>query len=190
MKLFVIMFILTSVALTRAATNAAPINIAQEQMFIEAVLLSSQGFYSEAEVRLKRLLELQPEQPTVRDLLREVQLRLKQREQDPVGVLKRKLAAITFPSVQFRDANPEDVIDFIRQETGKLTADKTEINFVWQVPRGTLVSPITLNLKKVPVSEVLNYVAQVTGLRYRVDAYAVVIYKPELPTSPSNVKPE
>ena len=189
MKLFVIMlFLLTSVLRTRAATNAAA-NIPQEQLFMEAVLLSSQGFYPEAEVRLKHLLELQPEQPTVRELLREVQLRRIQREQDPVGILKQKLAAISFPTVQFRDANPEDVIDFIRQETGKLAADKTEINFVWQVPRGALVSPITLNLKNVPLTEILNYLAQVTGLRYRVDAYAVVIYKPE-PPLPPNVKPE
>jgi len=188
-RLFVIMVWLASGLWTHAATNAVPSGAAQEQLLMEAVLLRSQGFYAEAEGRLKRLAEWQPNQPTIRELLHDVQGKLKLQAQDPVAALKRKLAAITFPSVQFRDANPQDVIEFIRQEVGKLSPDKDEINFVWQIPSGVAVPPITLNLKNIPLPDVLTYVTQLTGLRYRVDAYAVVIYKPE-PVTPANVKPE
>ncbi len=189
MKLILLVVILAGVTPVLAATNVALSVAAQEQLFMEAVLLKSQGFYTEAEVRLRRLAELQPDQSTIRELLREVQLKINLREQDPVGILKRKLAAITFPSLQFRAATPQDVIEFIRLETGKLTADKTEINFVWQVPAGVPLPPITLNLKNIPLPDVLTYVTQLTGLRYRVDAYAIIIYKPES-TATGNVKPD
>ena len=188
-RLFVLMVWLASGLWTHAATNVAPSVTAQEQLFMEAVLLRSQGFYAEAEGRLKRLAEWQPDQPTVRELLRDVQGKLKLQAQDPVAALKRKLAAITFPSIQFREANPQDVIEFIRQEVGKRSPDKDGINFVWQIPSGVAVPPITLNLKNIPLPDVLTYVTQLTGLRYRVDAYAVIIYKPE-PLAPANVKPE
>ena len=87
--------------------------------------------------------------------------------------------------MQFRAASPQDVIDYLRHESGKFAADKTEVNFVWQVPDSVQLPPITLSLKNIPLSDVLRYVTQLTGLRYRVEPYAVVIYKPD-----PNVKPE
>ena len=189
MKWIVLLGMLVSVAVAQAATNAAPSIAEMEQLFMEAVMLNSRGFYTEAEVRLKRLVELQPDQPTVRNLLRDVQAKLWQRDQDPVRLLKQRLAAITLASVQFRAAKPEDVIDYIRLESGRLTADKTEINFVWQVPANVATPPITLNLKNVPLTDVLNYVAQLAGVSYRMDAFAVIFYKPE-PVAEPNVKPE
>ena len=157
---------------------------------MEAVMLNSKGFYAEAEVRLKRLAALHPEQPTVREMLREVQTKLQVKEQDPVVLLQRKLKSIVLPVVKFREANARDVIEFLQVESAKLAADKTEINFVWQLPANAPALPITLNLKNVPLTEVLNYVTQLAGLRYRVDAYAVVIYKPDAPVPAPNVKPE
>ena len=41
----------------------------------------------------------------------------------------------------------------------------------------------TLNLHNIPLADVLKYVTESAGLRYRTDAHAVVIYKP-LPTVP------
>ena len=181
MKLILLMIMLAAVTLTHAATNAVPSSAEQEQLFMEAVMLSSKGLYAEAEVRLKRLAEVQPNEPTVIEMLRLVQLKL----HDPSESLTKKLAATIFPAVQFRAASPQDVIDYLRHESGKFSADKTEVNFVWQVPDSVQLPPITLSLKNIPLSDVLRYVTQLTGLRYRVEPYAVVIYKPD-----PNVKPE
>ena len=188
--LLLALMVLGTLPMQAATTNTIPSNAEQEQLFMEAVMLYSRGFYAEAEGRLKRLAEWQPSQTTISSLLREVQAKLKQRDQDPVRLLKRKLATIVFPSVQFRAAKPEEVIDFIRQESGKLADDKTEINFVWQVPADLVVPPITLNLKNIPLPEVLTYVTELAGLRYRVDPYAVIIYRPEPLQAEPHVKPE
>ena len=181
MKLILLMVMLAAVTLTHAATNAVPSSAAQEQMFMEAVMLSNRGLYVEAETRLKRLAELQPNQSTITEFLRLVELKL----HDPAEVLTKRLATIIFPVVQFRAASPQDVIDYLRHESGKFATDKTEVNFVWQVPDSVQLSPITLSLKNIPLSDVLNYATQLAGLRYRVEPHAVVIYKPE-----PNAKPE
>jgi type II secretory pathway component GspD/PulD (secretin) len=51
---------------------------------------------------------------------------------------------------------------------------------------------VTLNLRSVPLADVLKYVTESAGLRYRVDPHAVVIYQPPpavpAEASPSNVK--
>jgi hypothetical protein len=65
---------------------------------------------------------------------------------------------------------------------------------VWQAPEASKVAKITLNLHNIPLGDVLRYVTESAGLRYRADTHAVVIYKP-LPTAPkdsapANVKPE
>ena len=185
MKLILLVVMLAGVTLGHAATNAVPSNAEQEKLFMEAVLLSNRGLYAEAEVRLKQLAELQPNQPTITEFLRLVQLKL----HDPAEVLTKRLAAITIPVVQLNAAMPQDAIEYLRQEGVKHVADKAEINFVWQVPSEVQLPPITLNLKNVPVIDALNYVTQLARLRYRVEPHAVVIYKPEPATTP-NVKPE
>jgi hypothetical protein len=93
-----------------------------------------------------------------------------------------------------RDAPVMDVIQILRTESEKASANKTAINFVWQAPESSKAVKVTLNLHNIPLADVLKYVTESAGLRYRADTHAVVIYKP-LPTvpkesAPANVKPE
>ena len=98
-----------------------------------------------------------------------------------------------------REVDAADVIEFLRAESKRLTTDKSEINFVWQVPPNQKLPKVTLNLKNVPMLDVVRYVTSLAGLGYRVDPHAVVIYLPETtqPTAPApsgptepNVKPQ
>ena len=162
-----------------AETNKVPSAEEQDRMFMEAVLLKQYGHYAEAEERLKRLADLNPNQAAIKQQLAEVQAKLHSQENDPAVVLKRKLDSIVIPELNFREATAQDVMAFLQKES------QNNVNFVWLVPAGTAVPAITLNLRKVPLSAVLHYVTELTGLRYRVDPHAVAIYKPEVPvTSP------
>jgi hypothetical protein len=97
----------------------------------------------------------------------------------PVEVpLKVRIAGTVLPKVHMDAATPEEAIQWLRKESKKYTPDKSEINFVWQVPAETKLRPVTLNLVKVPLADVLDYVTQAAGVRYRVERYAVVIYVP------------
>lgn len=96
--------------------------------------------------------------------------------------LRQKLSKMVIPEINFREAKPADVIEFLRAESKRLSPDKTEINFVWQVPADAKLTPVTLNLKNVPFLDVLDYVTELAKLKYRIDAYAVIIYLPNATT--------
>lgn len=164
-----------------AATNEVPTLAELDRMFMEAVTLKQQGRYAEAEVRLKRLGELQPDKLEIKQMLVEVQQKEREKQADPVQALKRKLEELIVPEVNFRGAAVRDVVDFLRDESRRLDKEKVGINIVWRVPDDAASTKITLSLRKVSLGDVLHYVAEVAGLKYRVDGYAVVIYKPEPP---------
>jgi hypothetical protein len=162
----------------------------------QAVLFARVGLYAEAEAACKEILAQKPDQPTVKELLAEIQERQRRRQaEDPGYALRRKLETMMMPEVHFRAAAAEEVIEYLGKESQRLAPDKEAINFVWQVPADAKLGPVTLNLKNVPMTDVLEYVTKLAGLNYRVDARAVVIYKAE-PTRPippatePNVKPQ
>jgi hypothetical protein len=95
--------------------------------------------------------------------------------------LRERLMLTIFPEIHMNEVAPQQVIEWLRVESKKYTPDKTQINFVWRVPADVKVRPVTLNLNKVPLDDVLIYVTQAAGLRYRVERHAVVIHPLEPP---------
>ncbi len=160
-----------------------------EDKFVQAMMLARAGLYAEAEALCKEILAQKPDQPTVKQLLLEVEELQRKREAADAGyALRRKLEQLVIPEVSFRQAAPADVIEFLRDQTKQLTTDKTPVNVVWLVPADAKLPPITLSLRKVPFTDVLGYVTQIAGLRYRIEPHAVVIYKPE-PEKPAQSAP-
>jgi len=162
------------------------------EMLQGAILLARMGLYDEAEQQCNKILAQDPKRPTVKQVLDEIQE--KKRQQGSFTVLRLKLDDIMIHELNVRDAPVTDVIEILRTESAKVSVDKTPINFVWQAPEASKAAKVTLNLHEIPLGDVLKYVTESTGLRYRADAHAIVIYKP-LPTvlkesAPANVKPE
>ena len=173
----------------RAASEAAPTaasatRLTDDQMgemLQGAILLARMGLYDEAEQQCNKILAQEPKQPTVRQLLDEIQE--KKRQQGSSADLRHKLDGTMISELNVRDVTVTDVIEILRTESAKASADKTAINFVWQAPEASKAAKVTLNLHNIPLADVLKYVTESAGLRYRADAHAVVIYKP-LPTVP------
>jgi hypothetical protein len=162
------------------------------EMLQGAILLARMGLYDEAEQQCNKILAQEPKQPTVRQLLDEIQE--KKRQQGSSADLRHKLDGTMISELNVRDVTVTDVIEILRAESAKASADKTAINFVWQAPEASKAAKVTLNLHNIPLGDVLKYVTESAGLRYRTDAHAIVIYKP-LPTvpkesAPANVKLE
>ena len=174
-----LLMILIASATLAADTNTTS-QLQLEEKFQQAVLLARVGLYDEAAGLCKEILSQKPEQPTVTQLLREIEeLKRRKQAQDPSFELRHKLEQINMPEVSFREANPSDVVKFLSEQAKKLSPDHAEVNFVWMVPADAKLNPVTLNLRDVPFTDVLGYVTQLAGLRYRVEPHAVVIYKPE-----------
>ena len=174
---------------TNAPATAKLTDEQMSEMLQAAVLAARVGMYDEAEARCQQVLEQRPDNSFVKQLLAEI--RERRRQQDPAADLKRKLQDITIAEVNVREAPVVDVVDFLQKEAQKQSKDKTPINLVWQVPEDSKSAKVTLTLRGVPLADVLRYVTEGAGLRYRVDPYAVVIYKPSAnpkELSPPNVK--
>ncbi|MCW1887669.1 hypothetical protein OKA04_23225 [Luteolibacter flavescens] len=94
--------------------------------------------------------------------------------------IMNKLSRIIIPVVDFENASVEEAMHFLGSQTG--------INWVIRKPRGgtanTGLGGLTdpgalkidqLELRNVPVAEVLRYICEKTRLRYKVDDYAVTL---------------
>ena len=176
-----------------AAADKAPLTREQmDDLFAQAVAFHKYGRYDEAEAIARRLQAQVPDDRNIKQLLTDIaRVRKFQGEKLP-GELERKLAGLILPEVNFRDANAQDVVVFLHDETGNLSADKQAVNFVWAVPNDTKLPTVSLSLRQIPILDVLQLVTQLTGLRYRLDPHAVVIYKPEPsqpPATGTNAKP-
>jgi len=175
-----ILALLLAAALPALAENTNKVDEQLEDKFAQAVVLARAGLYDEADAICQQILVQKPDQPTIKQLQREIEeMRQRRQAQDPGYTLRHKLEQMLVPEIHFREAAPGDIIDYLTAQSKELSPDKTALNFVWMVPADVPVKPVTLNLKKVPLADVLDYVTQLAGLKYRVEAHAVVIYKPE-----------
>jgi len=102
---------------------------------------------------------------------------------------EKKLDEIIFPHVQFTKTPFRDAIAFLRQRSVELDPTETDsskkgLNFVLDAP-GAEDAVITLELRNVPLSEVLRYTTNLAGTTFEVTPHAVVIgtpgsaYRPE-----------
>jgi len=86
----------------------------------------------------------------------------KQTAVSPPSAAKQKVASIILPSVQFRGATFDEAVEFLRVKSRQLDPEKKGVNIV--APAGLTAVKLTLDLKSVPLSKALHYVAQLSNL--------------------------
>ena len=150
-------------------------------------LLRQTGHYDEAEARCRRILGRKPDDPVMKQLLADIQTERAQ-QQNLAASLREKIESLVVPEISVREASVSEVVNFLKEQAQTLTADKATINVVWEAPEETKTAKVTLSLREVPLAEALRYVTESVGLRYRVDAHAIVIYIPP-PAAPPHAKP-
>ncbi len=171
----------------------APIGLAEVEtntLLKAVILLERSGRYDEAEARCLQVLQQNPNSADAKRLLAEIEDA--RHKPHPSTTLRESLDEIIIPEVNFRDAGLAEVIEFLQAQSQKLSGADSLINFVWEAPESFKTAKVTLNLRSVPLADVLKYVTESAGLRYRVDPHAVVIYQRAAPapteSSPSNAK--
>ncbi len=80
---------------------------------------------------------------------------------------------IIIPEVRLREALLEDAIDFIRIKSREMDPHQKGANIV--VKPGGKPATITLDLKDIPVSEAMRYIAELANHRLTVDAQAYLL---------------
>jgi hypothetical protein len=177
--LMVVMFCLCggdTHALTPVASNE----------FTDAVLLKQNGRYDEAEARCLEFLAKSPDEPAGKRLLAEIQTAREFYRTSPTD-LQKQMQEVIIPELKARQATVWDVVNFLR-DGQSVAGTKLPINIVWQAPEEFKPVKITLTLRDVPLADALKYVTESAGLRYRVEAHAIVIYSSP-PAAPGNAVP-
>jgi uncharacterized protein HemY len=149
-------------------------------LYVKATMLLAVGDYDGADQAVRQLRAQLPTEPKLIHLERQIQLARETATQTrPEKQLEQRLARMILPKVNFRNAQPETIVDWLRQASAKLSADKLPVNMVWMVPPDATLPGVTLNLQDIPLLDVLRYTAQAARLKVRVEPHAVVIALPE-----------
>ncbi len=102
---------------------------------------------------------------------------------EPLGV-QDKLNRLVIPRIDFRQASIVDVIKYLDQQT--IIADTNSpvgtkgVNFILNLRRpgdtAEIAPPVlTISLRNVVLGDAIRFITEVAGLRYRVEANAVII---------------
>ncbi len=165
---------------------ATPILVAQgtqENAFTKGVELFNQEKYAEALVLFEQVLQVRPSFVYARSYASQCRLALAKGPQQK-NDLEARLARVIIPEVNFSDASLGDVLDYLSSRTQEITQGATTVNFIFM---GTTElrseTQITLNLRNIPVTEVIKYVAQMSKMTLRYEPNAVVITAPSAPLS-------
>ena len=93
----------------------------------------------------------------------------------PAGAALKKLDAIIFRKIDFREATLSETLDYLRAKTKNLDPDKQVVNLIIKPVAAGEEPRITLTLTNIPLSEVLRYVAALAGYEIVADDLAITL---------------
>jgi len=88
-----------------------------------------------------------------------------------------KMETIIFPNIEFEDADIFSVIRYLNRSSKRYDPAKEGVSIVAGFTKETAskLPKITMHLSKIPMSEVLRYVCQITELKFKIDEGVVII---------------
>ena len=101
-----------------------------------------------------------------------------------IDAIKAKLNKIIIDNVEFRDTRLDEALEFLRIKSRD--ADPEGVNFIIEDggDAGAANATITLESTNLPLKTALEYVCNLSGMKYKVDPYAVIITPRSAPESP------
>ncbi len=166
MKFFAILLVTFCVVFGASAQNA-------RQSFAEGQRAFMAGDMSKAREKFDAVLAVEPAH---KESLRYIgMIAAREKSGDPAAAQQKKLAAIVFPVINFKEADLPSVLEFLKQEGEKLSPHGAQINFVMRLPEGAADKAITLSLRNIPFMEALRYIGQIADVAFAVEQYAIVV---------------
>jgi hypothetical protein len=93
--------------------------------------------------------------------------------------LRKQMEAVIVPKIDFHDASLTTVLDYLPKVVAEQSKGRATLNIVRLFPSDYGASKtITLQLSNAPMSSVLDYIAQLAGVKMEFQAHAVVVSLP------------
>ncbi|MBN8420224.1 MAG: hypothetical protein J0L73_15005 [Verrucomicrobia bacterium] len=86
-------------------------------------------------------------------------------------------AAIIFPAMQFEGATLEEAVEYLRVKSRMLDSTKKGINIL--IKPGGVAAEVTLDLRDIPLSDALGYVADLSRCKLTTDGHAYILNPPQ-----------
>jgi hypothetical protein len=107
--------------------------------------------------------------------------------------IERKMKSIIIPSIEFRQANAVDVLEFLVDATTAEDPDKSSIGLIdtnapatreyytYEVEDGVPLElhPLTLNYTRISMSDAFDQITMECGLTYRIENGTINYYTPD-----------
>jgi len=155
-----------------SALVAAPGGL--QKTFNDAKAAYIAGEYEKAAIGFRKVLQYQPGYVYARKYLAQTEAKIRSGAKITVS-LEDKLAKLNVKSVAFEDASLGMVITYLSQKSAEISGGKVVANIIYKGPREDKESKmVTLKLSNVPMTEVIRYVGQLTGTRFKYEEYAIV----------------
>jgi len=99
------------------------------------------------------------------------------RERNVASSTYAKLERIIFPNIEFDDADIFSVIRFLNRLSKRCDPDKVGISVIAGFDKKTAdeLLKVTMSFSNIPMSEVLRYLCQNVGLKYKIEEGAVIL---------------
>ncbi len=167
---FIVAGVMMGVGMMVAAV-AGPANL--QQVFNDAKSAYDAGDFEKAAIGFRKVLKYQPGYVYARKYLSQTEAMIKKGK--VVVSLESKLAQLKVQSVEFDNASLGTVMSFLSQKSAEISGGKVVANFIYKGPGEDKESKtVTLKLGTVPMTEVIRYVGQLTGTKFKYEEYAVV----------------
>jgi hypothetical protein len=139
------------------------------------------GNFDEADRLLRLAIAKDPGNQAAYNLLRQVQ---EQRDETIGKVIRDKLRSIVLEEVNFTATPLDAILEYLSDESQRLSADRSAINFVLKAPDDYKSARITLKMKKTPMFDVLKYVCDLGGASFLIDDAKVTVIPRIVPAAP------
>lgn len=108
---------------------------------------------------------------------------LADRQDNPVIPIRRsnqfkinqKLKTIIIPQIDFQGASIEDAASFLSLKSRELDPEKEGVSFIVKDKAKEDAKPFSLTLQNVPLGEALRYITNLSGVRSKVEEFAIFL---------------
>ncbi len=145
-----------------------------KKVFSDAKAAYAAQDYEKAAEGFRKVLKYQPGYIYARKYLNQTEAKIKSGEKPTVS-LESKLAQLKIPSVEFTETDLGSVMTYLSQKSAEVSGGKVVANFIYKGPAADKTSKlVTLRLSNVPLTEVIRYVGQLSGTKFKYEEFAIV----------------
>lgn len=156
-----------------ATVSDAPAQTAT-QVYAEGVEAYKQGDVETAKHKLALALEIDRNFRPASALLSRIGSDQRAGGANAPGIPFQALETTVVP-VEFKETTLTSALEILRQRADETTGGKLKINFAVNLPPELASKRVTLKLDRVPITEVLRYVGELTGVSFQVQKYAIMV---------------